>query len=318
MKAVVIYEAGGVDKLIYQDVETPKVKPGWSLVKVKGFGINRSEIFTRQGYSESVHFPQILGIECVGIVTDSTEPARIPEGTKIVSIMGEMGRAFDGSYAEYVLLPNEQIYKVETNLDWPTMASVPETYHTAFGTLKNLKIEDSDAVLVRGAASGVGVAFAKLLKGKYPEARLYGSTRNTRKADRLKAAGFDDVVVEKEARLDTALSFDKIADLVGPSAMADSLTHLKDGGILCNTGLLGGTWTLDDFDIITELGSGKYITGFYSGLVDEGTLQALFDLIAEYHIDAGPEKIFSLRDIREAQAYLDSANSFGKVVVVND
>ena len=66
------------------------------------------------------------------------------------------------------------------------------------------------------------------------------------------------------------------------------------------------------------MGSGKYITGFYSGLVDEGTLQALFDLIAEYHIDAGPEKIFSLRDIREAQAYLDSANSFGKVVVVND
>ncbi|WP_296919751.1 zinc-binding dehydrogenase [Megasphaera sp.] len=318
MKAVVIYEAGGVDKLIYQDVETPKVKPGWSLVKVKGFGINRSEIFTRQGYSESVHFPRILGIECVGIVVGSTEPERIPEGTKVVSIMGEMGRAFDGSYAEYVLLPNEQIYKVETDLDWPTMAAVPETYHTAFGTLKNLKIENADTVLVRGAASGVGVAFAKLLKGKYPKVRLYGSTRNTRKADRLKAAGFDDVVVENEGRLDTALAFDKIADLVGPSAMADSLAHLKDGGILCNTGLLGGTWTLDDFDIITELGSGKYITGFYSGLVDEGTLQALFDLIAEYHIDAGPEKIFSLRDIREAQAYLDSANSFGKVVVVND
>ena len=101
-----------------------------------GFGINRSEIFTRQGYSESVRFPRILGIECVGIVTDSTEPERIPEGTKVVSIMGEMGRAFDGSYAEYVLLPNEQIYKVQTDLDWPTMAAVPETYHTAFGTLR--------------------------------------------------------------------------------------------------------------------------------------------------------------------------------------
>lgn len=265
-----------------------------------------------------MQFPRILGIECVGIVTDSTEPERLPEGTKVVSIMGEMGRAFDGSYAEYVLLPNEQIYKVQTDLDWPTMAAVPETYHTAFGTLKNLKIEDSDAVLVRGAASGVGVAFAKLLKGKYPKARLYGSTRNTRKADRLKAAGFDDVVVEKEGRLDTALSFDKIADLVGPSAMADSLAHLKDGGILCNTGLLGGKWTLDDFDVIMELGSGKYITGFYSGLVDEGALQALFDMIAAYHIDAAPEKIFSLRDIREAQAYLDSAKSFGKVVVIND
>lgn len=44
MKAVVVYEVGGVDKLMYQDVPMPSVKPGWSLVKVKGFGINRSEI----------------------------------------------------------------------------------------------------------------------------------------------------------------------------------------------------------------------------------------------------------------------------------
>lgn len=100
--------------------------------------------------------------------------------------------------------------------------------------------------------------------------------------------------------------------------MADSLAHLKDGGILCNTGLLGGKWTIDNFDIITDLGSGKYITGFYSGLVDEASLQALFDMIAKYHIDAAPEKIFSLADIRQAQAYLDSAESFGKVVVVNE
>lgn len=139
MKAVVIYEAGGVDKLVYQDVETPTVKPGWSLVKVMGFGINRSEIFTRQGYSESVRFPRILGIECVGIVAVSMDRERIPEGTKVVSIMGEMGRAFDGSYAEYVLLPNEQIYKVQTHLDWPIMAAVPETYHTGFWHLEKFE-----------------------------------------------------------------------------------------------------------------------------------------------------------------------------------
>lgn len=107
MKAVVVYEAGGVDKLIYEDVPTPAVKPGWSLVKVKGFGINRSEIFTRNGYSESVKFPRILGIECVGVIEKSTDVKRLPPGTKVVSVMGEMGRDFDGSYAEYVLLPNE-------------------------------------------------------------------------------------------------------------------------------------------------------------------------------------------------------------------
>lgn len=58
------------------------------------------------------------------------------EGQKIVSIMGEMGRAFDGSYAEYALLPNEQIYPVDSQLPWSELATVPETYYTAFGSFK--------------------------------------------------------------------------------------------------------------------------------------------------------------------------------------
>lgn len=116
------------DKLIYQDVPTPQVKPGWSLVKVKGFGINHSEIFTRKGLSP-VHFPRILGIECVGEIADTTDPEHLPGDHKVVSIMGEMGRKFDGSYAEYVLLPNNQIYPIDTNLDWLTLTTIPETYY---------------------------------------------------------------------------------------------------------------------------------------------------------------------------------------------
>ena len=71
MKAVVVFEAGGTDKLIYTDIDKPKLKEGWSLIKVKGFGINRSEIFTRKGYSPSVTFPRILGIECAGVIEES-------------------------------------------------------------------------------------------------------------------------------------------------------------------------------------------------------------------------------------------------------
>ena len=62
MKAVKIYQAGGPEQLIYQDVPTPDIKESWSLVKIKGFGINHSEIFTRKGKSPSVQFPRILGI----------------------------------------------------------------------------------------------------------------------------------------------------------------------------------------------------------------------------------------------------------------
>ena len=168
MKAIVIYEPGGPDKLIYQDVPTPQVKEGWSLVKVKGFGINHSEIFTREGKSPSVQFPRILGIECVGEVAESSTPA-LQAGQKVASIMGEMGRAFDGSYAEYVLLPNAQIYPIDSNRDWATLAAIPETYYTAFGSLQQLRIAPDDRVLVRAAASGVGVAFALLLKARLPQ-----------------------------------------------------------------------------------------------------------------------------------------------------
>lgn len=68
MKAIVIRQPGGPDQLHLEDVPTPSVKPGWSLINIKGFGINHSEIFTRRGLSPPVKFPRILGIECVGLV----------------------------------------------------------------------------------------------------------------------------------------------------------------------------------------------------------------------------------------------------------
>ena len=79
MKAIVIYEAGGPEKLIYKDVPTPQTKPGWSLVKIIGRGVNHSEIFTREGQSPSVTFPRILGIECAGVIAENTDPVRLPD-----------------------------------------------------------------------------------------------------------------------------------------------------------------------------------------------------------------------------------------------
>lgn len=60
MKAIVINEPGGPEQLKLEEVPKPEVRPSWSLVKVKGFGINHSEIFTRKGLSPSVKFPRIL------------------------------------------------------------------------------------------------------------------------------------------------------------------------------------------------------------------------------------------------------------------
>lgn len=317
MKAVLVKEAGGPEVLQVVEVPKPTVKEGWTLVKVQGFGINHSEIFTRQGLSPSVQFPRILGIECVGLVEETNRPD-LQVGQQVISIMGEMGRAFDGGYAEYVLLPDEQVYPVRTKLALESLIALPETYYTAFGSYLNLKIEEGDRVLVRAATSGVGLAFAKLLKGQFPKVYLAGSSRSLAKEEQLKKAGFDQVILDQGGVLQTDEEFTKILDLVGPRDIKDSLKHLLEGGIICSCGQLGGQWTLSDFDPIEALCRNVYLTTFASANVSNEKLQELIDFVEKYQIDVQPEKIFAIDQIQEAHAYLESSQSFGKVIIKNE
>ena len=317
MKAVVVSKAGDSSVLEVTQVAKPQVKSGWSLVKIMGFGINRSEIFTRQGLSPSVTFPRILGIECVGVIEETTDPSRLPVGQKIISIMGEMGRDFDGSYAEYVLLPNEQIYPISTQLVWATLATIPETYYTAFGAYKNLKIGSDDVVLVRGGASGVGTAFVKLLKAKFPEVKVYASVRNAAKKAQLLSVGYDDLVIDDNGILKTDLKFTKILELVGPATIKNSIAHLEENGIVCSCGQLGKKWYLEDFDPIMELQNNIYLTTFYSGNVSQEKIQEMLTYIEQERVDICPEKVFDLENVKAAHDYLESVAAFGKVIVLN-
>ncbi|MBE6470443.1 MAG: quinone oxidoreductase [Coriobacteriaceae bacterium] len=318
MKAIVIEEPGGPEKLLYREVPTPQVKPGWTLVHVRGFGINHSEVFTRQGLSPSVQFPRILGIECVGVVAQTTDPERLPVGQKCVSLMGEMGRAFDGGYAEYCLLPNDQVYPVHTELPWVVLAALPETYFTAFGSMENLRLEDGCSVLVRGATSGVGVAFLRLVKARFPRMRVVGSTRTAGKGQMLLDSGFDAFAVDEGGELQTEESFDRAFELIGPATLKDTCRHVCEGGIVCSTGQLGGKWYMDGFDPIFDLPANGYLTSFYSNNVDGNRLDEMLSYVARYHVDAAPERVFSLDQVPDAHRYLADAKSFGKVVVLND
>ncbi|KRK89419.1 alcohol dehydrogenase catalytic domain-containing protein [Lentilactobacillus sunkii] len=315
MKAVVLRHPGGPTALSYEDVPMPEIKDGWTLLKVKGFGINRSEIFTRNGWSPSVKLPRILGIECVGEVVETTDPKRLQKGQIVVSVMGGMGRAFNGSYAEYTLLPNNHIYSVDTQLDVQDLAAVPETYGTAYGSLLKLRLDDADSLLIRGATSGVGVAAGKLARAMAPSIKLVGSTRHLEKADELKKVGFDEVVLDKDNQLQTDKKYDRILELVGALSLPNSMQFIKNEGITCVTGELGGVWDLTHFEPISQL-NGGYLTSFESGALNQQKFDDLFDIINDNQIDVAPTKTFDLKHTADAQAYLDSHDSFGKAVVI--
>src|SRR4030081_3560198 len=100
MKAAVIHEAGGPGDLKIESLPIPTPQAGEVLIRVKAFGLNRSELFTRQGHSPGVTFPRTLGIEAVGLVEEAPGSA-LHKGDVVATAMGGMGRQFDGSYAEY-------------------------------------------------------------------------------------------------------------------------------------------------------------------------------------------------------------------------
>ena len=164
MKAVVLDKACIAEELAIREVPTPEVRPGWILVKIKAFGINRSEIFTRQGDSPSVKLPRIIGIECVGEIEDPSDSS-YKKGQRVVSMMGGLGRDFDGSYAEYALIPSNQVYPVNNDMEWTEMAAIPEMYYTAYASLfEVLHIAKGETLLIRGGTSSVGLAALKLAK----------------------------------------------------------------------------------------------------------------------------------------------------------
>src|SRR3954451_23588088 len=108
MRAHVVDRPGPPAVLRLRELPDPEPRPGWVHIAVRAFGLNRSELFTRQGHSgDAVRFPRVLGIECVGTVAETVDDDAPATGTIVAAVMGGMGRAYDGGYAEYALLPTE-------------------------------------------------------------------------------------------------------------------------------------------------------------------------------------------------------------------
>ncbi|MDO5849040.1 MAG: zinc-binding alcohol dehydrogenase family protein [Methanobrevibacter sp.] len=315
MKAVVLEKPCLANDLKVSEVPKPKIKPGTVLVKIKAFGINRSEIFTRQGFSPSVKLPRIMGIECVGVVEDPGD-SNFLKGDKVISMMGGLGRQFDGSYAEYTLIPKNQVYSIQTDLDFTTLAAIPEMYYTAYASLFNaLQLKSGETLLIRGGTSSVGIASIQLAKalGVYTIA----TTRNKSKVELLKQLGADEVIID-EGILNCSKKVDKIQELIGTKTLKDSLKNVKQGRIVCMTGILGGEWEFNSFLPMEDIPSEVYLTSFDSEVIKQQVIDNLLKFIGEHSIKPIISKVFRLNEISHAHELMESNSSNGKIVVEVD
>jgi NADPH:quinone reductase len=320
MRAAVVHEAGGPEVLQIEELPVPEPRPGWVLVRVRAFGLNRSELVTRVGGSgDAVTFPRVLGIECVGEVVEAPGGEQ-PAGQTIVAAMGGMGRDYDGGYAECTLLPVSQAIPVETSLPWPQLGTIPESFGTAWGSVDQLALEPGQSVLIRGGSSSVGMAAITIAKDG--GLTVFATTRQEHKRPALEAAGADHVVIDDgqvgaRVREIAPEGVDGLLELVGPVTIRDSLKVVAPGGTACITGFLEGDWNLEPARVEADH-LGIPLRSFGSSTINVDSYGAIYQEIVQKVEDGRYHDIldrtFPLTEIADAHRYMEANRATGKVV----
>lgn len=317
MKAIVVDKCCKAEDLRVSEIPVPEIKPGWVLVKVHAAGLNHSEALLRmfEADNDYINTPIVPGIECVGEIANASD-SQFQKGDKVIALMGGMGRSFNGSYAEYALLPESHVFKVDTNLDWISLAAVPETYFTAYGSLfECLYLTAEDTLLVRGATSTVGQAAIQLAKAV--GAKVIAACRKEESFEKLKAIGADYCIIDDGQLSQQSLPYkpNKILELIGPKTLRDSLFTVTHPGYVCSTGVLGNVYSITQFDPIKYIPNGVFLTGFYSNFPTYQSINNLFDLINKAQLKPLYAKVFTLDQIVEAHTLLEKGGAGGKIIL---
>lgn len=342
MKAIILNENGGTDKLIYTESHPePEIKPNEVLVQIKATSVNRADLVIRGGYPGlQLNFPHILGGDIAGVIAKTgSEVKDLKEGERVVawsivseadddwSKKGKAGQSIswqyfgmhrNGSYAEYAAVPASSIIRLPDNVSFEDAACLPVAGLTAYHAVKTVgELEKGDKFFIWGGTSGLGIIAIQLAKELGAE--VFATAGFPHKIEYLKQMGVDHIfnhrdgsaVDDEVLKLTGGLGIDVILDYVGPEAFPKNFKMVKKGGKILFCGILTGR----EATVSLHMTYLRHISllGLYLG--EKRELEALVDLVAQGKVKPHIGAELGLKDAAKAHELMAKGEVLGKIVL---
>lgn len=331
MKAIVLRELGGPKQLQYEDVEVPKPKSNEVLVRLKYAALNRRDLWITYGMYPGMRLPSILGADGAGeVVAVGGQVSNFTVGDVVVMNpalnWGEnraahgpdhriLGMPSDGTFAEYVVVPEENVYFKPEYLSWEAAAALPLAGVTAFRSLMyrgNLK--PGENVLIPGIGSGVALLSLQIAVAH--GANVYVTSSSDEKLEKAKQLGAkggvnyrnDNWVKEMKQLMDGA---DLIIDGVGGESFNHMLNLAKPAGRIVNFGATSGPIK----ELLLPRIFFKHLDIKGSTMGSPEDFKEMLQFFEEHKISPYVDKCYPLNEATEAHIYMESGNNFGKITL---
>ncbi|MFL6416060.1 MAG: NADP-dependent oxidoreductase [Bryobacteraceae bacterium] len=300
MKAVRLHGYGGVDQLVYEDVETPEPKPDEVLVKVAATSVNPIDWKIRSGAAKAympLSLPAILGRDVAGTVVKVGPNVRNPElGQRVMGLVSQ-------SYAEYLVARPEHLTVIPDGLELEPCAALPLVVTTGAQLIHHMQLRPGAVVLVTGAVGSVGRV--AVYSARATGAHVIAGVRASQKAE-AKSLGAEQVVaVDTQSEIGALPELDAIADTVGHEMIERLVSKLKDGGVLGS--------------VFTKLPSleGKTIrVETMMARPDASLLRQMADAVRDGKLVIPIARRMGLNEAAEAQEIAEAGSAGGKILLL--
>lgn len=336
MRQVVITRKGGPGVLSLEVAPDPRAAAGEVRVRVTHSGLNFADLMARMGlYPDAPKLPTVVGYEVAGTIDELGAGVEgFAVGDRVVALTRF------GGHADTVVVPTGQVQRLPEGISFEAAAAIPVNYLTAWLMLVHLgNVHAGERVLVHAAAGGVGQAAVQICRWRGAEVL---GTASSGKHERLRAAGVahcidyrtQDFEAEVE-RITEGAGVEIVLDAVGGASFGKSYRCLAPLGRLFMFGAssfapgetrsllsaLAGILKLPKFKPMALMEGNRGVFGVNLGHLWEqgpqltGMLREIIELVADGTFNPVVDRVFPFEEAAEAHRYLQSRQSFGKVLL---